>query len=228
MHISSMMASAHTSYRHRRVKCAIERADQLAGTDRRNIATRADRPWATSIAADALLRAALLVAALTMAAPQPVSAIADRHRKTDSPRLIVADAALSLVERWKAELNVLRRRSPSSDAVTTLADCLQELVDAITAGHDMTVQLTIAEAHAVSHIPTSTLRWLCKHKADNVGARKREGVWYIDRSHFEQYLASPDGRSAVPEQATRSASAAAVEKLVALSADAHADLRLEP
>jgi hypothetical protein len=133
-----------------------------------------------------------------MTSPQPLSLPVARRRVDLSPRLITADAALMLVERWTAELNILRRRSPTSDAVKTLADCVDELSAAITAGHDATVQLTIAEANAASHIPVSTLRWLCKHKPEMIGARKREGVWYIDRAQFERYLSSPDGHAAVP------------------------------
>jgi hypothetical protein len=124
-----------------------------------------------------------------------------RHRSDSTPRLIVADAAVSLVERWKAELLVLRRRSPTSDAAQTLADCVRELVDAINAGQALTVQLTIVEAREVSHIPISTLRLLCKHKPELLGARKRAGVWYIDRAQFERYLSSSAGKAAVPRPA---------------------------
>lgn len=92
---------------------------------------------------------------------------------------------------------MLRRRSPASDAVKTLADCIEELSAAITAGHTVTIQLTVGEAHALSHIPVSTLRWLCNHKPAVVGARKREGIWYVDRLLFERYLESSDGRTAV-------------------------------
>jgi hypothetical protein len=139
-----------------------------------------------------------------MAASQLPQPSVTRQRIDSSPRLITADAALVLVERWKAELSVLRRRSPTSDAVKTLADCVDELSAAITAGHDATVQLTVGEANAASHIPVSTLRWLCKHKPDLIGARKREGAWYIDRAQFERYLSSPDGHAAVPRTDTPS------------------------
>ena len=118
------------------------------------------------------------------------------------PRLIVADAALALVDRWKTELAVLRRRSPSSDLVQLLGDCIQELVDAVASGHDLTVQLTISEAHAISHIPVSTLRWLCKHKPDALGARKQEGSWYVDSGKFEAYIASPEGKESIPKTQT--------------------------
>ena len=97
-----------------------------------------------------------------------------------APRLIAAAPAISLVERWRGELSVLHRRSSSSDAAMTLADCLRELVEAINAGDDVALQLTVADAHAISRIPLSTLRWLCKHKSTSLGARKREGVWYLE------------------------------------------------
>ena len=136
-----------------------------------------------------------------MAVSQPLPAPPAVRRKVDaSPRLIIADAALVLIERWKTELDILRRRSPTSDAVKTLADCVDELSAAITAGHEATVQLTVVEAHAVSRIPVSTLRWLCKRKADLIGARKREGVWYIDRAQFEGYLNTADGHAAVSRE----------------------------
>ena len=111
--------------------------------------------------------------------------------------LLVAGPPLALLGRWQSELSVLRRRSPGSDAVATLANCVDELADAIKAGRDTRLLLTIAEAHAVSHIPVSTLRWLCKRKADLIGAQKHQGVWYMDRIKFERYLpASGDGARA--------------------------------
>ena len=90
--------------------------------------------------------------------------------------------------RWRAELAILQRRSPTSDAALTLADCVRELVDAINAGDDVALHLTVADAHAISRIPLSTLRWLCKHKPLAIGARKRDGVWWLDRARFQQYL----------------------------------------
>jgi hypothetical protein len=112
-----------------------------------------------------------------------------------TPTLIAAKPALALIERWEIELMVLRHRSPGSDAVTTLADCVEELRRAIETGRDVRVQLTVAEAHALSGMPLSTLRWLCKHKPDTIGAAKREGVWYIDRARFEHYLRPYAARS---------------------------------
>lgn len=136
------------------------------------------------------LRAILLSCSVPI--PQPLTGSPGFQKNVaTSPRLIAADSALMLVERWKAELSVLRRRSPGSDAVRTLADCVEELSAAITAGHEVTIQLTVNEAHAMSHIPVSTLRWLCNHRPVVIGARKREGVWYVDRALFERYLVSP-------------------------------------
>ena len=109
-----------------------------------------------------------------------------------APTLILAGPALALVRQWDAELTVLRRRSPSSDAVETLSNCVRELAEAIKAGRDTRLHLTIADVHATSGIPVSTLRWLCKHKSDLVGAQKHEGVWYIDRAKFERYIATSD------------------------------------
>lgn len=158
----------------------------------------------------------------------PASQFRPQQQRAPSPRLIVADAALELIARWKAELVILRRRSPASDAVKTLAECVQELVDAITAGHEVSVQLTIAEAHALSRIPVSTLRWLCNHKADGVGARKREGTWYLDRSHFEAYLASTEGRNAVPlESVHQNDVPVETERVIHRITDTGADLRVE-
>lgn len=108
------------------------------------------------------------------------------------PSLIVAGPALALLRQWDAELVVLRRRSPGSDAVMTLGNCLRELSDAINAGRDTRLHRTIADAHATSGIPVSTLRWLCKHKADLIGAQKHEGVWYIEWAKFERYMGTPD------------------------------------
>jgi hypothetical protein len=66
------------------------------------------------------------------------------------------------------------------------------LVEAIKAGKDARLYLTIADVHATSRIPASTLRWLCKHKPELLGAQKHEGVWYINRAKFERYMATSD------------------------------------
>ena len=116
--------------------------------------------------------------------------VAAESADLDTAKLITSGPALALVQRWRAELTVLRHRSPTSDAVTTLADCVVELLSAIKAGHDTRLQLTIADAHVLSDIPVSTLRWLCKHKSELVGAHKHECIWYIDREQFERYLAN--------------------------------------
>ena len=109
-----------------------------------------------------------------------------------APTLLPAGPALELVDRWTAELVVLRRRSPSSDAVETLSTCVRELAEAIEAARDARLYLTIGDVHAASRIPVSTLRWLCKHKPELLGAQKHEGVWYISRVKFERYLATSD------------------------------------
>jgi len=109
-----------------------------------------------------------------------------------SPTLIVAGPALGLVRQWETELAVLRRRSPSSDAAMTLTTCLRELVAAIKAGRDTRLHLTVADLHHICGIPVSTLRWLCKHKSELIGAQKHEGVWYVDRAKFERYMATAD------------------------------------
>lgn len=124
--------------------------------------------------------------------PGPATELRASVQGLEPVTLLAAGPALSLLERWQTELAVLRRRSPGSDALVTLANCVDELVDAITAGRDTRLSLTIAEAHAVSRIPVSTLRWLCKHKPELIGARKHEGVWYIDRATFEHYQARSD------------------------------------
>jgi hypothetical protein len=128
-----------------------------------------------------------------------------------SPTLIIAGPALALVRQWEAELTVLRRRSPSSDAAMTLTTCLRELVEAIKAGRDTRLHLTIADVHATSGIPVSTLRWLCKHKADLVGAQKHEGVWYIDRAKFERYMATSEREVPIPPSGDQQRMGGAVE-----------------
>jgi len=65
-------------------------------------------------------------------------------------------------------------------------------VEAIKAGKDARLHLTIADVHATSRIPVSTLRWLCKHKPELLGAQKHEGVWYINRAKFDRYMATSD------------------------------------
>jgi hypothetical protein len=66
------------------------------------------------------------------------------------------------------------------------------LIEAIKAAEDPRLHLTIADVHATSRIPVSTLRWLCKHKPELLGAQKHEGVWYINRMKFERYIATSD------------------------------------
>lgn len=109
-----------------------------------------------------------------------------------APTLIVAGPTLALAHQWASELGVLRRRSPGSDAVMTLTNCLRELAEAIGAARDTRLHLTVADAHRTSGIPISTLRWLCKHKPALVGAQKHEGAWYLERVLFDRYLASSD------------------------------------
>lgn len=172
-------------------------------------------------------RCVTLVVGSSMAIPQAAPPELQKHtRGTALPRLIVADGLLALAARWRSELAVLRRRSPASDSLRTLADCIQELVDAINAGHQITVRLTIAEAHAVSRIPLSTLRWLCSHKADAVGAHKHGGAWYVDRICFEAYLASCEGRNAIPRDASRR-DIPDTERVVHRITETGADLRVE-
>ena len=155
----------------------------------------------------------------SMVAPETADTLSSDHRRAPSARLVVADAALQLIERWRSELRILRRRSPTSDSVRTLSDCIQELVEAITAGRELAVRLTLNDAHLISRIPISTLRWLCNHRADAVGATKQEGIWYLDRSQFETYLASPDGQAATPP--------APKEPVAAGELGGRGDLRLE-
>ena len=208
---------------------ASERLARPDGTAMRTLTPPLPPCLATRVVAGRVLDRTHRVASLAMVAPQPLPRTSARHRRGDSlPRLIVADAAIALVERWKTELAIIRRRSPASDAAKALADCVGELVDAINAGQALTVQLTISEASTVSHIPVSTLRWLCKNKPDVVGAHKREGIWYVDRSHFERYLASADNHAPVlPEPPSRVSSPLVTDRAVDLLADSRADLRLE-
>ena len=114
-----------------------------------------------------------------------------------APTLLLAGPALELVDRWTTELQILRRRSPSSDAVETLSTCVSELVEAIKAAKDARLHITISDVHASSRIPVSTLRWLCKHKPELLGAQKHEGVWYINRVKFERYMATSDREVAI-------------------------------
>ena len=114
-----------------------------------------------------------------------------------APTLLLAGPALELVDRWTAELQVLRRRSPGSDAVETLSTCVSDLVEAIKAGKDARLHLTIADVHATSQIPVSTLRWLCKHKPELLGAQKHEGVWYINRAKFERYMVTSNREGSI-------------------------------
>jgi hypothetical protein len=106
--------------------------------------------------------------------------------------LLLAGPPLELVDQWTAELLVLRRRSPSSDAVETLSSCVRELVEAIKVATDAQLHLTIGDVHRMSRIPISTLRWVCKHKPELLGAQKHKGVWYINRVRLERYMATSD------------------------------------
>jgi hypothetical protein len=128
-----------------------------------------------------------------------------------APTLLLAGPALELVDRWTTELQVLRRRSPSSDAVETLSTCVSELVEAIKAGKDARLHLTIADVHGTSRIPVSTLRWLCKHKPELLGAQKHEGVWYINRAKFERYMATSDREGSLWHETDRLREGDAVE-----------------
>ena len=199
-----------------------ERAEHFTSTVKETVFCRAVLLERLFRPATNTIRPVVLVSWL-MALRQPIGSTADHRRKFDaSPRLIAADAALTLVERWRTELAVLRRRSPTSDAVRTLADCVDELSAAITAGHELTIQLTVVEANRLSHIPVSTLRWLCNHKPSVIGAHKHEGIWYLDRTLFERYLASADGQiSASPDDAD--SVRPAVDGVITRACEPHAD-----
>jgi hypothetical protein len=99
---------------------------------------------------------------------------------------------------------VVRLRSPGSDGVETLSICVHELVEAIKAARDAQLHLTTADVHATSGTPIRTLRWLCKHKPELLGAQKHKGVWYVSRVRFDCYMTTPDRevsiRSASDEQ----------------------------
>ena len=116
-----------------RASHATERVERHESMDVRVDTSRVGPPVKRIAPAD-LPCATLSIVAPTMAAPQPLPDVSRRYRRPAPARLIVADAAITLVERWKSKLAVLRRRSPASEAVKTLADCVQELVDAISAG----------------------------------------------------------------------------------------------
>lgn len=112
----------------------------------------------------------------------------DSHHTILTGRLISSAPSIALLDQWEMELSILGRRSPSSDAQVTLSTCVRELRASLKAGDDTKFHLTTAEARAHSGIPVSTLRWLCKQKAKEVGAQKHEGVWYLERQRFERYL----------------------------------------
>ena len=126
-----------------------------------------------------------------------------------APTLLLAGPTLELVDQWTAELLVLRRRSPSSDAVETLSRCIRELVEAIKVAKDMQLHLTIADVHATSRIPVSTLRWLCKHKPGLLGAQKHKG--YFNRVKFERYMATSDREVLIGSTSDEQRTAGAVE-----------------
>jgi hypothetical protein len=107
------------------------------------------------------------------------------------PRIITASPALALVDAWRAELAVLQRRAGQSDATKTLAGCIDELVAAIKAGRNIESEITLKRAHKLSSVPLSTLRWACKNKPTEIGARKERGTWYLDVEQFDRWRQVP-------------------------------------
>ena len=110
--------------------------------------------------------------------------------RDECPRVVASGPILDVLERWHRDLATLRVRAPQSDGTSSLWHCTRELSAALGVAVNAAVDLTLGEAHQISRIPVSTLRWMCNKRRADVGARKRAGVWYLDRAKFESYLAS--------------------------------------
>ena len=100
-------------------------------------------------------------------------------------RLIAAGPALAVVARWRAELAILERRSPGSDAVVTLADCVKELTAAIHAGHDLLIPAGKGTGYALNQAPgTDTARSATREGRKLIySVRSGDTLWDIARRH---------------------------------------------
>lgn len=108
------------------------------------------------------------------------------------PHLIPATSVLELIARWRAHLGVLEQHAPNSDVLTSLARCTAELADALAVAHEQPATLSIADAHAISRLPTRQIQRICQMAPATVGARRYGRKWYLDRAAFEAYLAAGD------------------------------------
>lgn len=106
--------------------------------------------------------------------------------------LITAHPVVQLRDRLIERYTTLARFAPNSDAVATLRECVSELDQALVAGHDTNVFVSVDEAARLFGRPRSTISYICRTKGRLVGAKKVEGVWVIDRHAMTRYFTTED------------------------------------
>jgi hypothetical protein len=120
----------------------------------------------------------------------------------DLPRrgayLVSARPLLELRERYETELEVLRRRAPRSDVTVTLATCVDDIAEVINSSAPEQLYITVDDAMKITGRCRSAITRMCRTKGALVGARREGGVWSIDSTKFQAYLAGARSKGGGP------------------------------
>jgi hypothetical protein len=122
--------------------------------------------------------------------PSTVRGRAEPPATTRGSQLFALEPVRALLDQWRSDLVSLKQRAPNSDALPCLAECAEQLAGAIAVAGALPMELTLAEAHAVSRVSLRQLQRLCLTTPSLLGARRRGRKWYVDRAAFEVYRTS--------------------------------------
>lgn len=103
--------------------------------------------------------------------------------------LVSARPLLELRERYEMELGILRQRAPQADVTMVLATCVDDITEVINSSPPEQLYLTVDDAMKMTGRCRSAITRLCRTKGTLIGARREGGVWSIDSTKFQAYLA---------------------------------------
>lgn len=106
-----------------------------------------------------------------------------------------------LLQSWKSDTARLEALDKSSQALPIWRARVKELEEALVQAQNAPAWLSVRQAHAALGIPTSTIRYYCKHHTADIGAQKFRGMWRIDARMLEHFLSQPQVRTAATARA---------------------------
>lgn len=109
----------------------------------------------------------------TASRPQLVAAPKQRSE------LLVAAPLSALADQLEQEIEVLQRRAPDSELVTTLRSVRADLLKAIETAREVAVWLSVEQVHEHTGVPVSTITRECRKRGKAAGAIKEHGSWWI-------------------------------------------------